>query len=75
MPKHNWQPVELKPYLSHLIESFGPQRLMFGSDWPVMTLATDYERWVEVVRTQLPISKEGDWIRLFSSNAERVYRV
>jgi len=72
---HNWQPVELKPYLSHLIESFGPQRLMFGSDWPVMILATDYERWVEAVRTQLPISKEEDWIRLFSSNAERIYRV
>jgi len=72
---HNWQPVELKPYLSHLIESFGPQRLMFGSDWPVMILAADYERWVEAVRTQLPISKEEDWIRLFRSNAERIYRV
>jgi L-fuconolactonase len=72
---HNWQPVDLKPYLSHLIESFGPQRLMFGSDWPVMILAADYERWVEAVRTQLPISKEEDWIRLFRSNAERIYRV
>jgi len=72
---HNWQPVELKPYLSHLLESFGPQRLMFGSDWPVMILATDYQRWVEAVRTQLPISKKEDWIRLFRSNAERIYRV
>jgi L-fuconolactonase len=72
---HNWQPVELKPYLSHLLESFGPQRLMFGSDWPVMTLATDYQQWIEAVRTQLPLSKEEDWIRLFRSNAERIYSV
>jgi L-fuconolactonase len=72
---HNWQPVELKPYLSHVLESFGPQRLMFGSDWPVMILATDYQRWIEVVRKQLPLSKEEDWIQPFCSNAERIYGV
>jgi predicted TIM-barrel fold metal-dependent hydrolase len=71
----NWQPVELKPYLSHLLESFGPQRLMFGSDWPVMILATNYQQWIEAVRTQLALLKEEDWIRLFRSNAERIYRV
>jgi len=71
---NDWRPGELMPYLRHLLESFGPQRLTFGSDWPVMTLATDYQRWAETVRTQLPLSKE-DWIRLFRSNAERIYRV
>jgi L-fuconolactonase len=72
---HNWQLVGLRPYLSHLLESFGPQRLMFGSDWPVMTLATNYQQWVEALRTQLPLLKEEDWIRLFRSNAERIFRV
>ena len=72
---HNWQPVELKPYLSHLLESFGPQRLMFGSDWPVMTLATSYQRWVEIVETDVPFSKEQDWVQFFRTNAERIYRV
>lgn len=71
----NWQPVELKPYLTHLLESFGPQRLMFGSDWPVMTLATDYQRWIEAVRKQLPLSKQEDWLELLRGNAERIYRV
>jgi L-fuconolactonase len=71
----NWQPTDLKPYLNHGLETFGPQRLIFGSDWPVMILAADYERWIDAVRSQIPLSKEEDWIRLFSTNAERIYRV
>ena len=71
----NWQPADLKSYLNHALESFSPQRLMFGSDWPVMSLATHYQDWVETVRTQLPISKESDWLKLFQTNAERIYRV
>jgi len=70
-----WQPAELTPYLNRVLESFGTRRLMFGSDWPVMTLATDYQRWIETVRTQVPLSKEEDWEQLFHTNAERIYRV
>ncbi len=72
---HDWQPADLAPYLMRALASFGPERLMFGSDWPVMTLASTYTRWLEIVLTQLPISKEEDWIRLFRTNAERIYRV
>lgn len=71
----NWQPSDLKPYLNHALESFGSQQLLFGSDWPVMSLATHYQHWLETVQTQLPISKESDWLKLFQTNAERVYRV
>jgi L-fuconolactonase len=71
----DWQPAELTPYLRHAFASFGPERLMFGSDWPVMTLATDYERWVGTVQTHLPFSKEQDWVRFLQTNAERIYRV
>src|SRR5437879_4712105 len=46
---HDWQPAELTPYLRQAFASFGPERLMFGSDWPVMTLATSYQRWIETV--------------------------
>jgi len=70
-----WQPAELRPYLNHALECFGPKRLMFGSDWPVMMLATDYRRWSETVRTELQISKESDWVNVFQINAERIYRV
>ena len=71
----SWQPTELKPYLNHALESFGPERLIFGSDWPVMSLATHYQHWLETVWTQLPISRESDWLKLFQTNAERIYRV
>jgi len=70
-----WRPADLTPYLNHALQSFGTRRLMFGSDWPVMTLATDYQRWIETVRTQVPLSKEEDWEQLFHTNAERIYRV
>ena len=71
----DWQPTDLAPYLRQAFDTFGPERLMFGSDWPVMTLATSYQRWIETVQTHLPFSKEQDWIRLFRTNAERIYRV
>ena len=70
-----WQPTEFTFYLRHACSSFGPGRLMFGSDWPVMTLATSYQRWIETVETYIPISQEQDWVQLFRTNAERIYRV
>ncbi len=41
---------DLLPYLEVVLEAFGPDRLMFGSDWPVCLLACDYGRWVRIVR-------------------------
>jgi len=72
---HDWQPAELAPYLKQAFANFGPERLMFGSDWPVMTLATTYRRWIETVQTLMPFSKEQDWVQFFQTNAERIYRV
>jgi len=71
----SWQPAQFMPYLRQALASFGLNRLMFGSDWPVMTLATDFQRWIETVRSQLPLSKEQDWEQLFHTNAARIYRV
>ncbi len=72
---NKWQPADLAPYLMRAFTAFGPDRLLFGSDWPVMTLATTYVFWLETVLNQLPISREQDWVRLFQTNAERIYRV
>jgi L-fuconolactonase len=41
----DWQPADLAPYIRHLLHSFGPERLMWGSDWPVVNLAGGYQRW------------------------------
>lgn len=40
-----WQVDDLRPYVDHLLACFGPSRLMWGSDWPVVNKAGDYDRW------------------------------
>ncbi len=44
-----WQTADFRPYLDIVFEAFGPQRIMFGSDWPVCTLAASYEQVVRLV--------------------------
>jgi L-fuconolactonase len=46
---HTWRPEQLRPYMEVVLDAFGPERLMFGSDWPVSTLAAPYERVLGVV--------------------------
>ena len=70
-----WQPDDLKFYLERALEFFGFDRVMFGGDWPVATLATSYERWVETVQSVVSSAAEADRIKLFQTNAERIYRV
>jgi L-fuconolactonase len=48
---------------------------MFGSDWPVATLATSYDRWIETVLELVPNANERELAQLFQTNAERIYRV
>ncbi len=50
----NWQPDDLRPYIDHLLECFGPRRLMWGSDWPVVDLAGGYVRWWEATLQLIP---------------------
>ncbi len=42
-----WTPADLRPVVEHALETFGPDRLMFGSDWPVCLLASGYGRWLD----------------------------
>jgi predicted TIM-barrel fold metal-dependent hydrolase len=70
-----WTPEDLRPYVEHVIESFGWERVMFGSDWPVCLLASSYRRWVEALMFLTEGAGEGERRRLFSENAERVYRL
>ncbi len=60
----HWNEAMLRPYFDHVLECFKPQRLMFGSDWPVMTLASSYAQWLGVVRDWLSTltADEQEWI-------------
>jgi L-fuconolactonase len=59
-----WTPQMIAPYIDTVLEGFRPQRLMFGSDWPIVTLASTYGRWLDTVRTAIaPLSiSEQQWI-------------
>lgn len=50
-----WKPADLLPYMEVAVEAFGPGRLMFGSDWPVCTLAATYEQVMDVLDDNLQV--------------------
>ena len=71
----NWTKAELKPYIDHLVAAFGYDRLMFGSDWPVCTLAAEYQQWVEALLWSVRDASDADRRKLFHDNAEQFYRI
>lgn len=71
----NWTKSELKPYIDHLVAAFGFDRLMFGSDWPVCTIAAEYEQWVEALLWAIKGASDTDKQKLFHDNAKCFYRI
>lgn len=69
-----WRPDALRPYLDHLLATFGPRRLLWGSDWPVVNLAADYSRWFDLVDTITGVAGD-ERAALFGDNAARVYGI
>jgi L-fuconolactonase len=70
-----WQPDDLAPYVAHALVVFGPSRTLFGSDWPVVTLASTYQRWVETLTTLTGQLGADERRLLWSENARRWYRL
>jgi predicted TIM-barrel fold metal-dependent hydrolase len=73
-PKH-WTEEDLRPYVEHVITSFGWDRVFFGSDWPVCTLAASYEQWVAALQSITRGAGETNQRKLFHDNAVRTYRL
>lgn len=71
----SWQPADLRPYIDHVVETFGFDRLVFGSDWPVMTLAADIPRWVAVLDDALAGASESELRMFWLENAQAFYRL
>lgn len=71
----NWSRDDLKPYIDHVIDSFGFDRVMYGGDWPVATQATTYPRWVETLAWAVHGSSATELHRLFHDNAIAFYRL
>jgi len=68
-----WTPAALRPYVDHLLSCFGPERLLFGSDWPVVDLAASYQRWLETALEFLAPLSVGERAAVLSDNARKVY--
>jgi L-fuconolactonase len=73
--RDGWTADDLVPYFDHAVESFGWNRLLFGSDWPVCNLAGGYEPWLHAVDVMLSGVSPDDRSKFFSGNAKRVYRL
>lgn len=70
-----WTAATLKPYADHLIACFGPERLMFGSDWPVIELAATYESWLATAEELLSGLSAAGREAVFGGNAARFYGI
>jgi L-fucono-1,5-lactonase len=71
----SWTLADLTPFLASALEAFTPQRLMFGSDWPVCTLATSYSRWSQTIDTWLQKLSAPERARILGGTAHEVYRL
>jgi L-fuconolactonase len=70
-----WTPADLAPYLIHVLTAFGEDRVLFSSDWPVVTAITTYAHWVETLDGLTADLSEAARRKLWAENAKRVYRL
>ncbi|MEV1076273.1 amidohydrolase family protein [Micromonospora parva] len=73
VPGSAWTPGDLRPAVEDALDAFGPDRLMFGSDWPVCLLASSYQRWVDTVAELLDGQDAADRASIWGATARRAY--
>jgi predicted TIM-barrel fold metal-dependent hydrolase len=71
----NWKNEDLRPVIEHMIASFGWDRVLWGSDRPVCVPNAGLTRWVEATKAAVSGASQSEQEKLFSKNAERIYRV
>jgi L-fuconolactonase len=70
-----WRPADLRPYVDHLLASFGADRLIWGSDWPVVNLAGGYDAWWDATQELLAGLGAGEREPILGANAARFYGI
>jgi L-fuconolactonase len=71
----HWTAADLSPYLTHVLECFGEDRVVFAGDWPVVLSASSYKRWVETLQTLCASLSPAAQHKLWHENARRFYRL
>ncbi len=69
----NWSVERLHPYVDHLLKEFGPGRIMWGSDWPVVRLRCEYDHWLHAARHLTARLSLSDQWRIYGGSAVEFY--
>jgi L-fuconolactonase len=72
---NQWNDIDFYPYLDVVFESFGTERLVFGSDWPVMMLSATYSKWVNLLDQYLSAFSVEERRAVFSENSIKFYNI
>ena len=70
---HRWKPDHLRPYLEHALETFGPDRVMVGTDWPVCLLAATPQQVLDLVMSACETLNSEERMAVLTGNAARFY--
>ncbi|TBW40658.1 amidohydrolase [Siculibacillus lacustris] len=70
-----WSPADLAPYVAEALRLFGPERCLYGSDWPVCRVAGGYRRWFDALGVCLDSLAPADRARVLGGTAVDVYRL
>ncbi|MFG2891664.1 amidohydrolase family protein [Streptomyces sp. NPDC048248] len=73
--RSGWRPQQILPYARHVLDVFGPDRVMFGSDWPVCTLAADYDDVFALAEAATGLLDDTGRAAVFGGTAARVYGI
>ena len=71
----SWTSEDIQPFFETALSAFGPSRLMFGSDWPVLTLASDYQTWMDTVLGRIAGLSPTEQARICAGTAVEVYQL
>jgi L-fuconolactonase len=72
---HNWKLGDFKPYMDVVLEAFGADRVMVGSDWPVCTVAGEYEEVMGIAADYVGQLSADEQTAIWAENAKRIYQV
>jgi L-fuconolactonase len=70
-----WTLQDLQPYIDVVLDAFGPKRLMYGSDWPVLLRAGDYARWFDTVNAAIGKLTKAEQDRIMGGTAAEAYGI
>ena len=72
-PQDHWTPDMLAPLINHCLDTFGPDRVVFGGDWPVCRIVASYRQWVHALKTVIANRPREQQRKLLHDNADRIY--